>query len=91
MRQCVWKYELRIEDNQTIAIPARSELLAVQMQYGTPTLWARVEPEARLVNRKIRISGTGHDSAEGHYIGTVQLAEGRLVFHVFDQGEDEAG
>ena len=87
----VWKYKLgfTVTDDMTISMPAGAELLTVQVQYGAPALWARVDPEARLVKRRIHISGTGHVGAEGRYIGTFQLDEGRLVFHVFDHGAIE--
>ena len=80
------KYPLRIADEQTIDFPEGAEVLAVQVQKGTPCLWVRVDPAAPKTPRKIITHGTGHPVPEttGRYIGTYQIEGGALVFHVFD-------
>lgn len=66
-------------------MPLDSHILCVQVQGGTPCLWARVDPNAPSVARRILVFGTGH-SIEGHpdYIGTYQLSGGSLIFHVYE-------
>ncbi len=83
----VWKFELVIRDYQDIEMPAGSELLSVQMQDGGAMLWARVDASKKKITRRIDIRGTGHLEAGGIYVGTIQMAGGALVWHVFDRGE----
>ena len=82
----IWKYPLRIADEQTIDFPEGAEVLAVQVQKGAPCLWVRVDPAAPKTPRKIITHGTGHPVPEttGRYIGTYQIEGGALVFHVFE-------
>ena len=82
----ILKYELSIEDEQTILLPDNAELLTVQVQRGVPCLWARVDTAELNVRRKIITHGTGHivPDTTGRYVGTYQLDSGSLVFHVFD-------
>lgn len=83
----VYKYPLAVTDEQTVEMPA-GVILTVQVQHGTPCLWAAVDPSSPMTKRVIRIAGTGHlidDSIATHrYIGTFQLAGGALVFHAFE-------
>lgn len=41
----IWKFQLKVDDFQTLEIPKDSKLLAVQTQGETPCLWALVSPE----------------------------------------------
>lgn len=89
----IWKYQLKIDDRQTIRMPAGADLLCVQVQRDIPVLYALVDPGARLVERDIIVFGTGHPiddhtAFEGEYLGTVQQAGGSLVWHVFAVAED---
>ena len=63
----IWKYPIEVTDTQTIEMPIGAQMLVVQAQYTVYTF------------------GTGHPAnVEGHiYLGTYQLYEGGLVFHVF--------
>lgn len=90
MTSVVWKYPLRLDDEVTFEMPEGACPLTVQVQDGIPTLWAVVDPDAAPTNRMFRIAGTGHPIGAdvGAYVGTFQLAEGALVFHLFDGGED---
>lgn len=49
-----------------------------------------MDPQARARPVRFRLAGTGHPIAEAdlRYVGTFQLADGALVFHVFILGED---
>ena len=86
----IWKFPLETQDRQFVPMPAGATLLSVQCQHDAPQLWALVDqnPNAFLVERRINIYGTGHPVTEGGiFVGTYQLMDGALVFHVFDQGE----
>ncbi|HLE86824.1 MAG TPA: hypothetical protein VI727_04105 [Candidatus Brocadiaceae bacterium] len=83
----IWKYNLEVVDDQLLEIPIEAEILDVQMQYGSPQLWAVVTPELQKETRHIRIHGTGHrvstvDNLK--YISTFQMEGGSLVFHAFE-------
>lgn len=85
----IWKFDLKDLRVQIIGMPVGAKLLTVAMQHETPRLWALVNDTGDIVNRRILTYGTGHAGATaGDYIGTYQLLEGALVFHVFDGGEE---
>jgi len=85
----IWKYNLGIQDYLEIDMPIGADILDMQMQHGIPTLWALVDPEAKEIKRKFIIRGTGHD-IDGelyenmYFIGTFQMDDGNLIFHVFE-------
>lgn len=82
----IWKFPLVTIDQQTIQMPVGAEILTVQIQAGEPCLWARVDTEQLVEPRNIAIHGTGHevpDTTRKH-IGTYQMADGDLIFHVFE-------
>lgn len=81
----VYKYPLRILDEQEVEMPDSANLLTVQMQNGQPCLWALVDTSNPMVLRKILIRGTGHVAEKvGRYISTFQMQGGALVFHAFE-------
>jgi hypothetical protein len=83
----VWKYQLKITDVQTIWLPVGATILSVGMQYGSPTMWALVDPTRANSKREIRIAGTGHvvpQSDASRFIGTLITEGGALVWHVFE-------
>lgn len=84
----IWKFPLAVTDRQSVRMPAGAELLCVQVQRGVPCLWALVDPQAPLHEVELTTYGTGHpiDGDPGDYIGTYQLRDGSLVFHVFCGG-----
>ncbi len=84
----IWKYPIHATDEQVVTMPDGARILTVQAQAEKPCLWAMVDPAARRVEaRKIYTYGTGHpiekDPETLNYIGTYQLVESGLVFHVF--------
>lgn len=84
----IHKYPLRVMDTQEIPMPFGAEILCVQVQHGTPCLWAMVFAENRLEPRTIEAFGTGHEmppNTHRKYIGTFQMNGGALVFHVFER------
>lgn len=86
----IWKYPILTTDWQEIHIPRGADILTVQVQHGDACLWARVNPAQPPESRMIEVFGTGHEihkdmGVERRYIGTYQLANGDLVFHVFER------
>ena len=84
----IFKYELEVVANQEIEMPGGAEILCVQSQKKIMCLWAVVDPEMATQTRKIRIHGTGHDIPDTDslsYIGTVQMLDGQLIWHVFEE------
>jgi hypothetical protein len=84
----IWKYPVLVTDTFTIHMPTGARILSVQVQDGGAMMWALVDPDAPKVTRTFRVAGTGHKvDAAGVFVGTFQMLNGRLVFHLFDLGE----
>lgn len=89
MENTIWKFELDTVNMQTIEMPYCAKILTVQVQRETPCLWAIVDPSLEKEKRHFEIFGTGNPIVEGmgvsrEYIGTYQLHDGDLVYHVFE-------
>lgn len=85
----IWKYELQQIAMQSIEMPLGAHILSMQVQNGVPCIWCIVDTNKKVHPRDIRIVGTGmylHDDFRGVFIGTFQIPEENLVFHVFDYG-----
>ena len=85
MKKVIWKFPLVIEDVQIIELPRNYEILTIQVQNGIACLWAMVSPEVPKEKIIIEIICTWEpfSIAERQYIGTFQVFEEQLVFHVF--------
>jgi len=84
----IWKYEIPIEDgNFSISMPVGSKILSFQVQKGTPMIWCRVNTDLDLIKRVFKLYGTGHpfENKDGKYIGSIQLYNGDLIFHLFEK------
>lgn len=83
----IWKYPLRVDDTQSIEMPTDAKVLCVQIQRGLPCMWAMHQNAAIRSERIILTIGTGHEVDRGglRYIGTYQLQNGNLMFHVFEK------
>lgn len=81
----IWKYELASSDN-TIQMPAGSQVLTAQSQHGRPCLWAEVDPDLRTESRRFVVKTTGEAfNPRGlTYVGTVQVEGGLIVLHVYE-------
>ena len=78
---------LDINDAFEVVMVRDAEILTVQVQDGRPNMWAIIDddqPQDQV--RRFNVRGTGHafTGTEGRYIGTFQVAEGMLVFHLFE-------
>lgn len=90
----IFKYPVPIEDHFTLELPKDAKILTVQTQRSAPHLWAMVDSETEKEVRYFRLSGTGHPMGEDYlriinYIGTFQIENGVLVFHLFEIKEGE--
>ncbi len=83
----IFKYPLRVADEVTIPLPAGAQVLTVQVQRGQPCLWAMVDLQVVAEPRSFYIIGTGHPMPQlaSRYVGTFQLIDGDLIFHVFEK------
>lgn len=83
----IWKYELEVVEEQKILMPKGAKILSLQLQNGVPCIWALVDDKKELEPRPIFTYGTGNPidlfGQESYFLGTYQLRDGRLVFHVF--------
>lgn len=94
--QCtIWKFPLQVTDVQDVMIPWCDRFLSVQEQNGQLVLWAMVNPTFSVLSTRVRIVGTGHDASDVitsglTYVGTVQMKDDALVWHVFIDSEAHA-
>jgi hypothetical protein len=83
----IWKYQLKADDIQEIEIPVGSRILSLQVQNGIPCIWALVYDKSPKDTKKIYTFGTGEPTTflpeTLQFLGTYQILEGQLVFHVF--------
>lgn len=82
----IWKFEIT-PDGQTVQMPVNAVILSVQNQKEKLCLWAFVDPRAPTEAREFEVIGTGHafqDDPRRRYLGTVQMHNGFLVWHVFE-------
>ena len=82
----IWKFPLTNEETPIEAHVV--EFLTVQMQDGTPCVWAIVDPDRQPNRYKVSSIGTGWECNRidaPKYIGTVQ--QGMYVWHYFWEQE----
>ncbi len=83
----IWKYEIEVNDQINLDMPGGSKILDIQNQDGKIYMWAIVNTKNNIEKRSFLIYGTGHkiDVRENlKYIGTFQVRDGSLVFHLFE-------
>lgn len=68
----------------SLSLPLRSEVVALQLQKGSPQIWVRLnKQEVNLQVRNFQIVGTGEELEDlAKYIDTFQ--QGDLVWHLFE-------
>ena len=85
MNRIIWKYHVPVSGSFELMMPLGAKILDVQIQHGIPVMWAAVDPMGLQYPKAFRIIGTGHplEDLTGDYIGTFQLEDGNLAFHLF--------
>lgn len=84
----IYKYTLRIVDEQVVEMPLLSRVLSAHEQNGKLCLWAAVlTGDDKTEKLKVRIIGTGNPIPDGtfndyRFLATVPMSNG-LVWHVF--------
>lgn len=83
----IWKYPVQLTDRFAADLPQNARILTVDTQQGDPQMWFHVDTDEPVVRRHFAVVGTGHqmpvDCEYPTYMGSFQLANGNLVFHVF--------
>jgi hypothetical protein len=88
----IWKFFLKIQDEQLVEMPLGAQLLHVEIMDDQLCLWAQVWTKAIKEKRLILVRDTGHSftGEEKRYVGTtVHPVSGQLhnfVWHVYDGG-----
>jgi hypothetical protein len=91
----IHKYPLDIKDFQEVDMPDGARILCVKTQpspVGSKiseqiVMWAEVDTDNPLTPRRIRIFGTGNPVKYEHqidYIGTVQMQNYALTWHIYE-------
>lgn len=83
----VWKYGLPKLTTTVLEMPVGAEFLHTAVQDDVVTIWALVNPAARLENRTFTVYGTGHviqNPDDLTYLGSCLEDGGRFVWHVFE-------
>ncbi len=83
----VHKFTLKTEDFQLIEMSRGARILCVEVQFGRVCIWAEVDTELSLLDRKIHTVSTGGPMpvVPLRYIGTYQLSGGSLIYHVYEE------
>lgn len=85
----IWKFTLPMADYPVVSMPKGARVLSVGVQRGDVQVWALVDPEAPMEDRRFKVAGTGHYLVGGvenmRFIGTVHMASGQLVWHIFEE------
>jgi hypothetical protein len=69
-------------------MPQHGKIIYLATQNGKPCLWVELFPNLPKEKRTIEIFGTGHpldEDIERIYLGSYQLHNGDLIFHVFEK------
>jgi hypothetical protein len=81
----IYKYPIPVNDQITLELPKGSEILTIQMQKSEPFIWVLVDIDQLKEERYFYLYGTGMKVKPGlKYIGTFQMLNGGLVFHLFE-------
>jgi len=85
----IYKYSILLKDNFEIEMPVGATVLSFQVQRSVPCIWVQVNTNMPLEKRRFALKGTGHNLDNiteeiEKYIGTIQLENGGLIFHLFE-------
>ena len=80
----IYKYQITDANQGKIMMPKGAVIISAQYQNGIPTIWAVVDINQELTERRFDIYGTGmHVDMRGRcHLATVQ--DGIYVWHIFE-------
>jgi hypothetical protein len=82
----IYKYVLT-PDHETVPLPKGARVLDAQMQDGSITLWALVDPQEReSVPRRFGVYATGGPGPGVRDTHVATILHGGFVWHVFEVG-----
>jgi hypothetical protein len=88
MSKTIWKFPLKLTDEQVLELRQDASVLSAGLDpMGQLCVWALVEPELGTLPVRARIVGTGHpaeDLDRWRFVGSV--TQGLCVWHVFVEG-----
>ena len=84
----IFKYNLEIQEEQTLFLPKNSIIISLGLQNGSARIWAMVEDtESELIPHVFYIFGTGHPIPDNiiqcPFLGTLIDDANGLVWHVY--------
>ncbi len=84
----IWKFPFEVDDILEIAMPKGAEVLHVDAQNDQPCIWAMVNSDEPMEDRRFLLFGTGLvvPHMKIMHLGSFQMRGGRLVFHLFMEG-----
>lgn len=84
--KAIWKFTMH-GPRQTIEMPEGAQILSLQTQHNEPQIWALVDPGADKESRTFRAIPTGAEFSPAGlaYVGTFQINDGSLVFHIYEE------
>lgn len=86
----IYKYPVPITTGGScvVEMPKGARALSLQVQDGEPVLWMLCDPSTGTERRLFTWYPTGHiydaGGIRGEHVGTIQLYDGRLVWHLFE-------
>lgn len=86
MNKIIYKYPLEFTNPQTIKLPSSAEILYVNSQGNTPTIWAIIDTNDKsTIEVNVYIIGTGQvfDASNKLYVGSCTTENGIFVWHIF--------
>lgn len=90
----IFKYPLPVRDLVFLDLPLGAQVLSVAVQEGSIVLYALIDDAEKQTDRQaFRVVGTGHlceDVLGMRFLGTVNLHNGALMFHIFHDVEEVA-
>lgn len=94
MTKTIWKFDIPASPSKAELdggrfdrhMPVGAEIICLDKQRGAPQIWALLDPDtAEREQRHFIIVGTGGRIPDKTtYIGSWQMSEGNLVWHLFE-------
>lgn len=85
----IYKYDIPKGGYFELELPVGAKILTTQVQYEIPRIWVLGDTEEKFEVRYFKLIATGRNykidpNKIKQYIGTFQMEEGALIFHLFE-------